>query len=124
MRVRCYQKDHRHYDRYGGRGIRVCRRWLGRNGFENFLADMGPRPSRYHSLERRDNDDNYSPANCLWGTREQQANNKSTNRRITHDGRTMTLSQWARHLGLKTSTLAMRLTRKSVAEAFTRPPPT
>ncbi len=68
--------------RYGGRGIEVCDRW--KNSFENFYADMGPRPSLEHSIERRNNDGNYEPNNCYWATAEEQQNNRSTTVRIPH----------------------------------------
>lgn len=64
------------WDRYGGRGIRVCDRWL--NDFPAFLADMGPKTSPKHSIERKNNDGNYEPSNCVWATPIEQARNKSS----------------------------------------------
>lgn len=74
--------------RYGGRGIRVCRRW---KKFANFLADMGTRPSQRHTIERVDNDGPYAPENCVWATRAVQARNKSANRIVTYRGQSLPL---------------------------------
>jgi hypothetical protein len=79
MKRRCYNPHNRKYPRYGGRGIIVCDRWLGEDGFSNFLADMGRRPSPELTLDRKNNDGNYEPGNCRWATQEVQQNNRSDN---------------------------------------------
>ena len=73
MRQRCTNPHQFGYARYGGRGIRVCKRW---DDFSKFLADMGPKPTRRHTLERVNNDKNYTPKNCVWATRYEQAQNR------------------------------------------------
>ena len=110
MKSRCYNKNHIHYDAYGGRGIKVCDRWLGKNGFENFYADMYPRPNNA-TLDRIDNNKDYCPENCRWGSKMEQANNTRRNRRIEYDGRILTTAQWARELGIPYRTLQTRIRR-------------
>ena len=77
MRNRCLNPKNISYKDYGGRGITVCKRWQGPQGFQNFLADMGERP-RGKSIDRINANGNYEPGNCRWATKKVQANNKRT----------------------------------------------
>lgn len=76
MKNRCYSKKYWARKHYAGKGITVCDRWLGEDGFANFLSDMGDRPEG-HSLDRIDNDGNYCPENCRWATQEEQLANSA-----------------------------------------------
>lgn len=76
MRARCGNPNNNRYEIYGGRGIRVCERW--QSSFENFIADMGRKPTRAHSIDRIDVNGNYEPANCRWATPKEQSANKRT----------------------------------------------
>lgn len=118
MLSRCNRANSFSYPRYGGRGIRVCDRWSGRNGFGFFLDDMGPRPSGNHSIDRIDNDGPYSPENCRWATRKQQANNqnrtatsKKPHWKVEYLGETDTVSGWSRRLGISRRSIAYYLTK-------------
>lgn len=108
MRSRCSNPRATGFDKYGGRGIAVCVEW---GSFERFLADMGPRPSRDHTLDRIDNNEGYSKENCRWATRNEQANNTRRNHFIEFDGQALTVAQWAERVGVKQNTLLYRLRR-------------
>jgi hypothetical protein len=73
MKQRCLNPKNKDYHHYGERGIKICDRWL--YSFKNFFADMGNKPGRGYSLDRKDNDGNYEPKNCRWATRKVQMNN-------------------------------------------------
>ncbi len=75
MKERCARPGNEYFARYGGRGIKVCARW--RESFWNFVADMGPKPTGEHTLDRKDNDGNYEPGNCRWATPAEQGANKA-----------------------------------------------
>jgi len=119
MRYRCTNPKGRGWRNYGGRGITVCARWL--ESFENFLIDMGACPIG-HSLDRKDNDLGYTPENCRWATRRVQANNRRNTRRLTIDGITRPLADWARHAGVSLGVFSTRLDRGwNSTQALTEP---
>lgn len=110
MITRCYNPKYNEFHRYGGRGIKVCERWL--NDFNNFLEDMGPRPDLgcRVSIDRIDPDGDYCPENCRWATQKQQMRNYSGNRWLTDsDGETLCIKDMAAKHGIKRTTLQMRL---------------
>ena len=107
MKDRCFNPNNKDYLHYGGRGITVCDRWL---NLDNFLADMGSRPTVKHSLDRIDNNGDYSPENCKWSTKAEQANNKRNNKPlITIDGKTLTIVQWEKKMGFGQGVIWHRL---------------
>ena len=120
MKARCHNTIDPKCANYGGRGIRVCERWA--NSFEAFLEDMGRKPSPRHSIDRVDNDGNYEPSNCRWATPKEQANNqrlKRSARMVEWNGKTQTMSDWARELGISVTLIHYRLEKGwSPAEAL------
>lgn len=105
MLNRCTNPKVRSYKRYGGRGISVCERW---KSFASFYDDMGPQPDGLW-LDRLNNDGPYSPENCQWATRMEQANNKSNTRWLTWKGETKSASEWAKEMNLRRDTLLRRI---------------
>lgn len=119
MHDRCSNPGLHNYSRYGGRGITVCDRW---STVENFYEDMGPKPTLGHMLERRDNDQGYSPENCYWATAKVQARNRHTNRLLTHESVTLAAAEWAERAGISYKTLHTRLSRGwTVERALSEP---
>ena len=109
MISRCYNPNSTGYEAYGGRGIKVCDRWI--DSYANFLLDMGRKPTCRHTLERCELDGDYEPENCVWATLEDQANNKSNNTRIEIDGRVQNIGQWARETGVNRTVILRRMQR-------------
>lgn len=107
MKERCTSPKNSIYHNYGGRGITVCDRWL--RSFENFLADVGPKPTAVHTLGRINNNGNYEPTNVRWETKLQQANNRRTNVFLTHDSETLTVAEWSRKTGLTRACIECRI---------------
>lgn len=105
---RCTNKNKKAFKHYGGRGISVCERWM---TFENFLEDMGRRPTEKHSIDRIDVNGNYEPGNCRWATDVEQARNARTNIKVTIDGVTKCLSEWAEINGVNYATARYRVKR-------------
>lgn len=117
---RCALPSHQAWANYGGRGIRVCARWL--KSFENFWFDMAEGYQRGLTLERRRNDQGYSKANCVWATHKQQASNTRVNRNLDTPNGRMTAAQAADHYGIKRTTLLYRLDHGwSLKQALTTP---
>lgn len=106
--VRCYDVNAKEYPRYGGRGIDVCSRWRGKNGFSNFVLDMGCRPPGC-TIDRIDNNKGYSLGNCRWATHAQQQRNLRSNRKLSVGGDERTISAWAEVTGVSASTIRSRI---------------
>lgn len=118
MRQRCYNSNSPAYIYYGGRGIKVCERW---HDYSNFVEDMGEKPKGL-SLDRIDNNGDYSPQNCRWASNKEQMRNKSNAHLITYNGETKSLIEWAEHLGVSRGKLHNRIFNGwDIERAFTQP---
>lgn len=117
MKARCYDTKYWAYNRYGGRGIKVCDRWLGKNGFSNFLQDMGKKPTIKHSLDRIDNNLDYTFGNCKWSTQTEQVRNSTTVRIIEIDGVQKPLTEWAEIYQIKPATIWTRIYKLKMTPA-------
>src|SRR5437899_2772542 len=120
MKQRCRNPNTIRFENYGGRGITACKRW---DKFVNFYADMGPRPSSKHTLDRIDNDGPYKKSNCRWAIRKVQQRNRRGNRMVKYCGESVTLMEWSERLGINVRTLYSRFNRGWNAKtAFTLAP--
>ena len=119
MRARCENPNNRQFENYGGRGIAVCARW---QSFENFIADMGRRPSDEFTLERKNNDKGYTKSNVRWATFAEQNRNLRTNRYVIYHGERRLLFDLAHEHDLAPCTIYARLKRgMTVEEAVDTP---
>lgn len=120
MIKRCTKSNHKFWKHYGGRGIKVCERWL--NSFNDFLEDMGERPPGL-TIEREDNDKGYYKENCRWATRKQQMRNTRRNILITFNNKIQTMIEWSEETGIAYTTLVARISRYkwSIGRALTTP---
>lgn len=120
MKKRCFNRRCKSYPDYGGRGITVCDRWS--KSFQAFLDDMGLKPDSANSIERVNNNGNYEPGNCKWGTAVEQNRNKRNSRILTMDGTSMTVAAWSDRTGIDMSTILQRKARGwTDSDALTRP---
>jgi hypothetical protein len=119
MKNRCSNKNHRNYNIYGGRGIRVCERWM---TFILFAEDMGPKPSAKHSLDRIDSNGNYEPSNCRWADPVTQGQNTSRVQKIEINGVVKCFAEWCRHYNIHKATAKARIKAgASIEKAVTTP---
>lgn len=117
IKRRCFDPNNRSYKDYGGRGITMCAQWI--NDFSVFLRDMGEKPTGT-VIDRADNSKGYDPNNCRWISQKENCRNKRNNVRLTHDGETRLLVEWAEHFGVSEMLLRKRKYRGlSDAEIFT-----
>lgn len=118
MHLRVKDSKNPGFKNYGGRGIKICQRW---EKFENFLEDMGPRPTAKHSIDRVDNNKDYCPENCRWATRSEQNRNTRQNHYLSYGGETKCLADWCNSLGLSKSAVGQRLRRGCSLEEALNP---
>lgn len=106
IKARCLNPKDKCYFRYGGKGITMCERWV--ESFHNFLIDMGKRPADKCSIDRIDNNGNYTPENCRWADMTEQCRNRSVSVYLEHNGQRLTLKEWEPIVGVKYKTLHFR----------------
>lgn len=120
IKQRCTNPNHPRYADYGGRGITLCKRWLG--SFEAFLADMGERPSPDHSVDRKNNNRGYSPSNCRWATYTEQARNSRKCVGVKIGKETKPIAAWCEHFGVQYATVKKRRQAGwTLQDALTKP---
>ena len=122
MLDRCNNNTHVSFSNYGGRGIKICERWLdSKKGLLNFIEDMGERPEGYH-IDRIDNNGPYSKENCRWISPGDNSRNKRNTFFISFNGKTQCITDWAVEIGVSTQCIKYRLSvGKTVEEALTAP---
>jgi hypothetical protein len=113
MIQRCTHTKNKDFPEYGGRGIKVCNEWLDPN---NFIKDMGERPSKLHTIDRIDNNGNYEPKNCRWVLMLTQSHNKRNNRNLTAYGETLCMAEFSRKYNIPQTTIMRRLKTGMTAE--------
>lgn len=119
MRIRCRCKTNPTYHFYGERGIGICKEWDDFAVFKQWAQESGYKDNL--SIERKDNNADYSPDNCCWIPRPLQAKNTRNNKFYTYQGETMCHNDWARRIGINPSTLTQRIQRHGVIEALSMP---
>ena len=121
MYCRCYYPSTNGYERYGGRGIKMCEEWINNpDSFYQWAINNGYKKGL--TIDRIDVNGNYEPNNCRWATKEEQSSNMRTNRKIMYDNKIQTLSQWAREYNINIVTLSDRLkTKMNISEALNKP---
>lgn len=119
IKDRCFNSNNKKYKHYGGRGIKVCKEWI--ESFEQFLMDMGSRPTIKHTIERIDTNGDYCKGNCKWATKKEQNRNRTITKYVTYNEIEKPLSEWIEELKLNDKTVRSRLENGwSVLDAFTR----
>jgi len=109
IKQRCYDKNAKDFKRYGGRGIKMCDKWL--NSFEAFFSDMGHRPFPNYTIERINNNGNYEPKNCAWIHHDKQALNRRNNTIIYYNGQYLTIGEWNTKMGFPHGLISQRLNK-------------
>lgn len=120
MKKRCSNEKVHNFKNYGGKGIKVCDRWI--DSFDNFYEDMGPRPSKDHTIERIENDKDYGPSNCKWLHKLLQSENQTSNILLTFNNKTQNLRKWSKEMGISEWALRKRIKQNwDINKALTQP---